>query len=721
MNGTATELASLPGLGIKPLLSLRRHPRTALWAFIVILILGTPLALLKGRSYYIAQATFQVSPSYMKNMETDKELELQSNSQYREYVNHLSRMVVRYDILESALDELHQQGVELRPPALTKRQYIEQLQRRIYVRAIPDTYMVHIGTEDARSAHLHTLVNAVADTFVRTVRSEQIYGSGERIDTLKTREHQLHEEIEALSAARLVLADRLHLTTFADSTANPYDTILLQMRERLALATSERVQAEAALDAYMRQKELPMHLGRSLLESRQLDNGLQALRNEVVKRSEELHRTLAGLEPRHPAYQAAQAELLQIQRRLKGQEDDFDHQASDNARTRLMATLATRMQVEREARAAVDRQQAQAADFASSFQEAMRLTTDIRKRDADLTRLRERLGYLETESRALGWVRLVSRALPAETPQGIGRKRMLLMALLAALAAAALVPVALDVVDARLRTVNDAEKLLGLPAAGWQVRRDGLATDILWREQGRRFAATLLRNRGREGRTAYAFTGVKSGAGVSELVMDTAQLLLTLGARPLVVRADARHMPGETRESVGLSDYLAGDVPLRGLVHSQAWRETELPCVSIGTRAHQGLQRLDLLREALQHWQQDHDFILLDLPPLLLNADAELTIEAVGQVFLVVEADAVSRGEALRAKRLLEKLQPEAVGLFVNKVAVFQNSGYMQQLIVETATRARFDTFMSLSYWRLQAALWRVRYEQWRRSTRGKA
>jgi hypothetical protein len=51
-------------------------------------------------------------------------------------------------VLERALAELRSRGIDPRPQALTERRYIEQLQRTIYVRAIPDTHMVRIGFED---------------------------------------------------------------------------------------------------------------------------------------------------------------------------------------------------------------------------------------------------------------------------------------------------------------------------------------------------------------------------------------------------------------------------------------------------------------------------------------------------------------------------------------------------------------------------------------------
>jgi len=82
-------------------------------------------------------------------------------------------------------------------------------------------------------------------------------------------------------------------------------------------------------------------------------------------------------------------------------------------------------------------------------------------------------------------------------------------------------------------------------------------------------------------------------------------------------------------------------------------------------------------------------------------------------VVLVVDAEAVSRGEVTRAKRLLHKLDPEAVGLFVNRIPVFSGAGYLETLIVETLTRTRFETFMSRSKWALAWDLARLRAAAW--------
>jgi Mrp family chromosome partitioning ATPase len=708
VSAAATDLSTLPGAGIKPALSLRRHPRAAAWAALLVLLLGLPFAWFRGAPFYNSEAVFQVAPTYMKNLEADRELELQSNSQYREFVHHLSNTVTRQDVLERALAELKAQRIDLRPQGMTERKYLEFLQRTIYVRAVPDTYMVRIGTDADRPEHLHALINAVARAFVETTRDEQIFGAPERLTALRDTMVRLNGEVADLSAQRLLLAERLGLTTFSDSTVNPYDSTLAQSRERLAAATADRLRAEATLAAFARHKELPSGQGRSMLEMRLQDNGLQALRNEVVRRGEELTRQMAGLEGPHPVRQSAGDELLEIQRRMKDQEANFDRGTSENVRARLQASLAERVQVEEEIRTAHAGLEAQARDFARNFQEAMRLTQEIKKRDTDLTRVRERLNYLGLETQALGFVRLVTEALPAETPRGIGRKKMLVGVLLATLLAALAAPVALDMLDRRLRTVNDAEKLLGMAAAGWQVQAEGLGTERLAQEQARRFASALMRNRQRGGPGLVGFAAAKPGAGVTHTVMETARVLAELGERVLVVELNAMRPHPDFAGALGLSDFLAGDATLEGLPVAREGAGRGFDTVGIGCQAQQGLVRLDRLKSALAQWASTYDHVLCDLPPLLLSGDAELAVPLVGQVFLVVDAEGVSRGEVLRAKRLLQKLDPEAVGLFVNRIPVFAGSGYLEPLIVETLTRTRFEKFMTQPRWRLAWELVRL-------------
>jgi hypothetical protein len=114
-SAAVVDVSALPGAGIKPWLSLQRHPRAAWLVAVLVLLAGLPFAWIRGQSHFNSEAVFQVAPTYMKNLDADKELELQSNSQYREFVNHLSNTVVRQDVLERAVADLKARGIDLRP------------------------------------------------------------------------------------------------------------------------------------------------------------------------------------------------------------------------------------------------------------------------------------------------------------------------------------------------------------------------------------------------------------------------------------------------------------------------------------------------------------------------------------------------------------------------------------------------------------------------------
>jgi len=707
------DTSQLPGRGIKPLLSLRKHYRISLFIFVLVVLIGLPVSWIKGQSVYSAESVFQVSPNYMKTLASDKEVEFQSNSQYREFVNHLSNTVRRYDVIQRALKKLRDAKKEVQPAGMTERKYIEQLQKLVTVRAIPDTYMVRIGFEGQEKETLDDIVNAITQSFLETTKSEQIFGSVERLEALQANAVRLQQEITQLEAQRVGLSELLGLTTFGENVVNPYDTMLAQAREQYTSAARDRAQAEATLQAFLAQRETPTSVGRSIMEMRLQDTGLQALRSEVVKRSEELGRVATGLEDKHPAKKPALEEHTAINKRLLGKEAEFEASAYGNIKSRLLASQLQTRTVEAEIRDGLKKIESQAADYARNFQQAMRITGDIRKREQEHKEVRDRLNYLQNESAAIGFVRLVSAALPAETPQGVGKTKLLLLVFVVAGGLALLAPIALDLSDKRIHTVNDAEKLMGIPAAGWQVMNTDLPSGMFAKEQTRRFASTLIRNRARHAKNVFSFASIKTAGGVDKVILDTAAALKQLGFRVLVV--DANSFTPSTlfkSEQPGLSNFLAGQASLDGVQHTLVHQDEPLQAVGFGNQLSTGLQRLDLLAQAVGHWTQQQDYVLVALPPVLLSADAELLIDALGQVFMVLEAQSVSRGEVVRAKRLLEKLDPEAVGLFVNSVPMFQGGGYMQELLLETLTKDDFKHFMSLSNLRLQVELLRARWVQ---------
>jgi succinoglycan biosynthesis transport protein ExoP len=700
-----TDSLPLPGRGIKPLTSLLAHRGLALAVFLVVLVAGLPLAWKKGQAFYQTEASIHVAPRYMRNLREDQELDFQSNTQYRQFVEHQRKSLGRYDVLRDALAQLGERRSLWQKPAETERQAVERLRERLQVASVPDTYLLRVSLEGDRPQGLAEVVNAVTTTFIERMKSEEIFGADERSKHLRLREQELLAQIAGAAGQRSEIAQRLSLTTFNEGTPNPYDRLVADLRAKLSDARQRRMDADAALAAFKTRGDTTVNL-RSVQDAVLNDPGLNSLKGALSTRRAALLVQKSGLKADHPGAVAADRELGEIDTELGRQSGRLEGGVRGNLLARLQGSADQARDVERGLQAEVGEIEAQASGFAGLFQRAMALTSDMTQARAEMDKVRERINYLGIESTSLGFLRLVSPALVPETPMGAGRRKLLLMALLAALGSALGAAVLRDLLDRRVHTVNDAHRLMGIAPAGWQVERSDSASQIFGEEQLRRLAAALIRSHGKRDQHVFGFTGCKPGAGTSSLVLELAVTLRALGYRVLAVEAngfsrDARYASGRP----GLSELLRGQA-LAGEVIAEG-TESLPPRVAMGGDRIEGriaIERLDRLGTALADWSAEADFVLVDMPPLLVSADAELLVRSVGSVLLVVEAGAVTRGEVQRASRLLKTIDPEAVGLVVNRVAPFTAGGYLRDLMLESISGRRPGAVFTLPRWRLLAS-----------------
>jgi len=419
----------------------------------------------------------------------------------------------------------------------------------------------------------------------------------------------------------------------------------------------------------------------------------------------------SGLKADHPGALAADRELAEIDLELKGQSGKLEGGVRGNVQARLQGTAEQAREVEQGLKQDLAQIEALATQFARLFQDAMSLTADIGQARAEMDKVRERINYIEIESTSFGFLRLVNPALAPEQPFGPGRKKLLLMALLAAAAAGLVAPVLRDLLNRRVRTVNDAHKLMGIAPAGWQVERADIASQVFGDEQLRRMAAALIRSRDARAQRVFGFTGCKPGAGTSSLVLELANTLQTLGYKTLAVEAngfsrDVRYASGRP----GLAQLLRGQASAEQVVvEATAALPARVAVDGSGAGGRIALENLAALQPALAHWAGEVDFVLVDMPPLLASADAELLARTVGQVLLVVQAEAVTHGEVRRAARLLHTLDPAAVGLVVNRIRPFKGGGYLHDLMLESVSGRALAAVFTLPRWRLTLASWFVR------------
>jgi polysaccharide biosynthesis transport protein len=704
--------SNLPSRGIKPLVSLISHPRWAMLAFLVVFLAGIPVVFSKGKTQYIATSVLQVAPRYMKNVRDDGELDFPSNTQYREFLEQQTRSVLRYDIVREALANMGDRANAWRQPGESERSAVDRLRDSMMVRSIPDTYMIEVSLQTEKKDGLADIVNAVTNAYLERMKSERVFGADVRINTLEAREAELVKTIKGKVDQRTKFALQLGISAFTGKEENPYDQVVAQMRANLSEAHNKRYDAESKLKAFVANGETDINT-RSIQEAVLIDPGLANLKSSLYKRRADLLVQLSGLEPKHPAYQEVTQELKHIESEIAAQTATLGNQVKSSLLARYQTTLDQTRRIENDLAGELIEQEKKGASFANFYNQAMTLTQDIDQDRKELETIRDRLNQFAAEHNSFGFVRLVTPALPPEKPFGMGKTKILMVVLLASLLAMLVLPVVIDLTDRRILTVNDAERTLGIPSLGWMVERQDEATRLFGEDLLRRMAGGLIREQERQGTSVFAFSSVKPGAGTTELVMSLAQTLNALGYPTLVVEANAFKNDKRFETTLpGLMQCLQGKASPSDCV-VPATNDTPAR-VKAGNTSHQRhLDRLDRINEATKAWLQDFRFVLVDIPPFLLSADAEILAHNLQQLIIVIESQGISIGELKRAGRQVEKIDPAVVGIVVNRVRPFEGGGYLQEMLLEHISRRKRSDYFSKPAWALAIGIGMAYWKSW--------
>jgi succinoglycan biosynthesis transport protein ExoP len=702
--GAPEKLPAPGGSNVSVLRSLRRHKFLAAFVAIAITLAGLPLAWMKGTPQYSSTAVIFVSPHFVANLQDGKEIDPKSDSQYHEYIQQNAKTVNRFDIVAEALRRLGPRSAVWVKPEEAPDHAAERLQRALDIQPVADTYQITVTLEDARRDGLAEIVNSVVNTYIEKAKSEEFYASDERVKSLTDDRSRIEKEIQDKQATRLSIAQELGVSSFTENFVNPYDRLLVEAKEALAVARRQNIDADAqlaSLDENQRKGG-----GDSLLEIAEAEAGrdtaLTSLEASQSIRRTQLLTSISGLSPDHPGRRAAEREIAELERERRTVYDRLVTSFSKSLLNQRSADAYKTGRVEKQLSDEVAAQTSQATWFTKNYQEGMQLGIEIDQARKRIDSIQQRVDFLSLEKNAPGFVRIFSSARPPDQPSKGGRRKLFGMALAAALLLGLLVPVAVDALDPRVRTPRDLETVLGFAPVAWLLDRRKSGPEFA-REQVMRLASRIVQDQQNNGSRIFAFTSVKAGGGTSSIVMETAAAAGRLGVTALAVeanayRADPRY---RTANSQGLAFVLRGNQDMGDAVVPAAG---EMPDhVPIGdVSEHKNLPDIQKLIEILRSSMDSYAIVLIDLPPILVSVDAEFIARGADVAVLVIEADAVSKDELKRAAACLARIQVPAVSAVLNRVALDSGDGFARNALQEftTGTAPLAKNWFARRFWK---------------------
>jgi len=289
----------------------------------------------------------------------------------------------------------------------------------------------------------------------------------------------------------------------------------------------------------------------------------------------------------------------------------------------------------------------------------------LRTQYADLQRRLAEIRVREQEFHTSGTLTLVDPARVAQRTSPLGNRpvRALGGAFLGLLSAVGMVLFA-ESVDNRLKTPEQAERLLGAPALGAIPRHNPPF------EEGYRLLRASIWGAENVPPRVLAVTSPKPGEGVSTVVRNLARAFAEMGTRTLVVdmmlRRPAQHRLFYRPNERGVTDILLGRAKCEECLVNVQPNLWLLPAGAAPADPGPLLQP-SLVRALLQDLRQRAELVVIDTPAAGAFADAYVVGPLADAVLLVLEAGRPPRGIEQQVRIQLHRAGARVLGVVVNK------------------------------------------------------
>lgn len=675
--------------------SVRRHRLIAVLMFVLVWVVGAPLIYLRAiRPVYYAESQLLVSPIFPKNLIEDREYQV---PRYEEFVNQQLAMIVRQEVMIDVLERLGPKRALWDRPGEGKREAATRLSNSIISKRVPNTTLISVGMEGSTPDLLADLVNTVTETYLARIKTETTYDTTNTVEALKKHKEDLLEQIKTKTEQMGQWAKELGVANVdlkAPEPPTPGERQVVDARTRL-------LDAETKLATTRAQYEIAKKLDVELEARDQLaaDPELNGLKTVLLTRKNELKAKLMGLTREHEGRQSVERLLADIDAEIdRAQKSSLEKIRSTLVQRRearfnqdLQIAQAELELAQRLDKAQEEEKQAKAVKLArlnSLYYDVQTVRQDLERLNRQLGSVEDRIDLMRLDTRAPSYLRVVIPAQYPERPIKRPISGSVIAVSLAAFAMAFGIPLFLDITNQKVRSPIDLEALLHNRPLGWILDRTP-ATEPFVRDQIRRIALSLDRERRLYDRTHFVFTSLRPGGGTTRLVLDLARELQEISVRAIVVEANALHPDARLAAAdghPGMAAVLEGVARIEEAILPGANGRPDL--ISVGD--NQGRKQLSgcrNVRPILDKLVSRYEVVLIDAPPILLSSDAELLASGSHATILVVEAEKTNIGEVNRAIQIMRQVGPPLIQVVVNRVRDYRGLGYYSDLVKEYDSR----------------------------------
>lgn len=582
------------------------------------------------------------------------------------------------------------------------------VQKAADVQPIRGTNLVELSYVSSSSAAAAGLANALAEAYIESTVDSRLQLAGETSVFLNTQIERLRAELEQKQQEALTFRRQNDLAA-TDAKTNITMTNVDALNADYSAAVRERVAKEARFVELRNAK--PEAIADTIA-----DPQLPALRVEQTRLEHDYAEKLALFKPEWPAMIQLKAQI----ERNRQQITSLVYQAVAKARVAAESDYQVAQRREESLKAELKSQKSNVMNLNSNELEYSERHLELQTKQALLDSLLKRKAEADVVTRLGGerasYARIVERALPPAAPFKPSYRNNGLLGLFGGGVLGICLAFFISHLDRSLRTPEQVEESLQLPAlgvipalgsgSGWIYRYgsstrpprpqkaqgdpgvpDGIELLPHWHprapiaESYRSVRTALLLSRA-GGVSSIVVTSALPREGKTATAGNLAVVLSQLGKRVLLIDADLHkprlHEIFLVSNRTGLVSMLAEGVPAESAIAGTAVPDLFLLPSGPASPNPSGLLSSEAMRDLLDRARRDFDYVIVDTPPLMPVADAIVLGHLTDGAILCVKAGQTPRDQVMRIRDRMARSGIRILGVLLN-ASTGEGGGYSEK------------------------------------------
>ena len=575
----------------------------------------------------------------------------------------------------------------LYPGVTSGRTYTEdaiagQIRRRLSVALRRNTRLIDITCEDVNPQRASNIAEAVPQAYLRQTFEEQFRTANQATQFLQEQADSLKKKLEE-SERRLQDYKEQHNAVSLENSQDIITEKLKDLNRRAIDAKNTRIKLESDLQMV---RKIPANDTDRMLQIGSVTaiQQVSEIRAQIVTAEADLAALQKRYLPLHPKYIAA---VTQIQKLKQSLVDTLR-----NAGKILETQYASAKDSEDKLNAMLQDQETAALELsklAIPYNTLQReVDSDKAMYDALNTRIRETSITKGIEKSPF---HLVEEPVPGNHPVKPEVSKVLGLALVVSLALATGIIVTIDSLDETVRSVDQAEEFLGLPAlavvpeeSNKQAGSAFVRNDSRQAEAFRSLRTSLsMLGTDEEARRIFLMTSAVPSEGKSFSSLSLAHAFAMDGHHTLLVEADMRkptlyksYPKLAKRDTLGVTDVLSGNSALEEVLVPAP--EENLTLLFAGRAAPSPAELLSgrAFDKLIGRLISSFDRIVIDTAPVNAVSETLTMMSAAQYVVLILRPAHTSKRAVARACHLIGKAKGVLAGFVLNRANFKVGSGY---------------------------------------------